>query len=201
METRFVLLVACLAVGGCYTGLQRAANDGDPARVKDLLHAGAPINGQAHIMVGETALHRAVTGKSPGHVECVRLLLERGADPEIKTRGGHTVLCWAMSYENAAAVRLLIARGVDLHVACVQRNLDHLQQENGEAEVAVLVREAQEAKKEVREEPGNQEPPPEPPPAAEPPPPPSPTAPGCGKDTDCKGDRICVKGECVAPKR
>ena len=23
---------------------------------------------------------------------------------------------------------------------------------------------------------------------------------GCGKDTDCKGDRICVKGECVAPK-
>ena len=23
---------------------------------------------------------------------------------------------------------------------------------------------------------------------------------GCGKDTDCKGNRICVKGECVAPK-
>lgn len=22
---------------------------------------------------------------------------------------------------------------------------------------------------------------------------------GCGKDTDCKGDRICVQGECVAP--
>jgi hypothetical protein len=22
---------------------------------------------------------------------------------------------------------------------------------------------------------------------------------GCGKDTDCKGDRICVKGECVDP--
>jgi hypothetical protein len=22
---------------------------------------------------------------------------------------------------------------------------------------------------------------------------------GCGKDTDCKGDRICVKGECVSP--
>jgi len=22
---------------------------------------------------------------------------------------------------------------------------------------------------------------------------------GCGKDTDCKGDRICVKGECISP--
>ena len=23
------------------------------------------------------------------------------------------------------------------------------------------------------------------------------TAPGCSKDTDCKGDRICVRGECA----
>ena len=48
--------------------------------------------------------------------------------------------------------------------------------------------------------------PPAPAPEAAPPPPapePSPAAPppaaGCGKDTDCKGDRICVKGECVEP--
>jgi len=27
----------------------------------------------------------------------------------------------------------------------------------------------------------------------------SPCLTGCGKDTDCKGDRICVKGECVDP--
>jgi hypothetical protein len=29
---------------------------------------------------------------------------------------------------------------------------------------------------------------------------PAPAA-GCGKDTDCKGDRICVRGECVSPAR
>ena len=23
---------------------------------------------------------------------------------------------------------------------------------------------------------------------------------GCSKDTDCKGDRVCVKGQCVAPQ-
>lgn len=31
------------------------------------------------------------------------------------------------------------------------------------------------------------------------PPPAAPCFTGCGKDTDCKGDRICVKGECVDP--
>ena len=28
---------------------------------------------------------------------------------------------------------------------------------------------------------------------------PSPAASGCSKDTDCKGDRVCVKGECADP--
>ena len=26
------------------------------------------------------------------------------------------------------------------------------------------------------------------------------TAAGCAKDTDCKGDRVCDRGACVAPK-
>jgi hypothetical protein len=30
--------------------------------------------------------------------------------------------------------------------------------------------------------------------------PPDATAAACGKDTDCKGDRICEAGQCVAPK-
>lgn len=30
-------------------------------------------------------------------------------------------------------------------------------------------------------------------------PPPDVAAPGCGKDTDCKGDRLCVNGACVDP--
>ena len=46
--------------------------------------------------------------------------------------------------------------------------------------------------------------PPPPPEAAPPPPeaapPPPPPANGCGKDTDCKGDRICVNGSCVFPR-
>jgi hypothetical protein len=39
--------------------------------------------------------------------------------------------------------------------------------------------------------------PPRRPPASPPAPPP---ATGCAKDVDCKGDRICVKGECTNPR-
>jgi hypothetical protein len=46
-------------------------------------------------------------------------------------------------------------------------------------------------------------PPPDPPPAPAPPQasamPATPCLTGCGKDTDCKGDRICVKGACQDP--
>ena len=40
--------------------------------------------------------------------------------------------------------------------------------------------------------------------AAAPPPPPAaagaPTPAGCGKDADCKGDRVCSQGQCVTPR-
>jgi hypothetical protein len=38
-----------------------------------------------------------------------------------------------------------------------------------------------------------------PPPAAAQPAPPPATG-GCAKDNDCKGDRVCDKGQCVAPR-
>jgi hypothetical protein len=41
---------------------------------------------------------------------------------------------------------------------------------------------------------------PPPPPAATPSEPAAPKGAGCSKDMDCKGDRICDKGECVSPR-
>jgi hypothetical protein len=37
------------------------------------------------------------------------------------------------------------------------------------------------------------------PPLAAPAPPPAGSAPGCSKDTDCKGDRVCAQGQCADP--
>jgi len=50
-----------------------------------LLDAGAPINAQSHHGIGDTALHGAADS---GNVEIIRTLLERGANPNIKTADG-----------------------------------------------------------------------------------------------------------------
>jgi ankyrin repeat protein len=188
------LLAACLA-GGCYTPLQRAASDGDVAKVKALLDAGAPVNTQPHARFSETPLHLAVDGATRGHREALRLLLARGADPEILSRSGNTVLCRAIWLKNVEAVRLLVARGVNTNAPCMQRALDYLKGETGEREITALLHAAQPPGKDVVRPPASA-----PAPAAAPAPASAPRPVGCGKDTDCKGDRVCVKGECLPPK-
>jgi uncharacterized protein len=195
------LLVACLAASGCYTPLQRAASDGDPRRVQAALDAGAAINEQAHAQLSETPLHLAMDGATRGHLETARLLLARGADPELQSRSGNTVLCRAILLKNPEGVRLLVAHGAKTHAPCMARALGYLKGEVGEREITALLAGARDGTKDEKRPPATAPTPPPPATAPAPPPPPPPPAPaGCGKDTDCKGDRVCVKGECVAPK-
>ena len=57
------------------TELHKAARDGDKDGLQDLLQQGLNINEKG--AQGRTALHRALGG---GHVDCVRFLIEKGAD-------------------------------------------------------------------------------------------------------------------------
>ncbi len=70
-----------------------------------LLDAGADIDAQDH--VSDTALHGAC---SSGHIELVRLLLERGANPNIRGMQMQTPIFHAQSAEMA---ELLLAAGAD----------------------------------------------------------------------------------------
>jgi ankyrin repeat protein len=49
-------------------------------------------------------LHEAAAG---GGVEMVKLLLERGTDPKVRSKPGVTALDLAKEYKNAAVVALL----------------------------------------------------------------------------------------------
>jgi hypothetical protein len=68
--------------------LFRAARHGDVRGIEQALAAGGRANAAAPID-GKTALFRAAVF---GHVDAVRLLLERGADPVTVGADGHTVL-------------------------------------------------------------------------------------------------------------
>jgi ankyrin repeat protein len=84
-----------------------AARKGDAAAVKAFLDKGTDVN--ARTQYGATALSYA---SDKGHVEVVKLLLERGADPDVKdTFYGATPMSWAAPKGHVEIVRLLIEKG------------------------------------------------------------------------------------------
>lgn len=84
-----------------------AARKGDVAAVKAFLDKGVDVNTKTRY--GATALSYAC---DKGHTEVVRLLLERGADPDVKdTFYGATPMGWAAPKGYTEIVKLLIEKG------------------------------------------------------------------------------------------
>ena len=91
-------------------GLLKAAESGKADAVKELLDAGADING---VVVGDgTALIIAAREGDKGMVE---FLLERGADPNLAAAGDGNALIMAAREGHDAIVELLLARGVQVN--------------------------------------------------------------------------------------
>jgi hypothetical protein len=97
--------------------LFRAARHGDVRGIEQALTAGGRANAAAPID-GKTALFRAAIF---GHADAVRLLLERGADPEMRGADGHSVLDVVIaaraSEQDAARQRALDAVAAVLRAA------------------------------------------------------------------------------------
>ena len=84
-----------------------AARKGDSAALKALLDKGVNVNVKTRY--GATALSYAC---DKGHVEVVRLLIERGADVNVKdTFYGEVPLGWALSHNFVEVVKLLLDKG------------------------------------------------------------------------------------------
>jgi ankyrin repeat protein len=87
--------------------LLNAANKGDNPKVSELLAQGANVNAQNDS--GSTPLIEAVYGN---HIETVKLLLEKGADPNLRKKDGATALGFAQRYPPIAD--LLKAKGAKI---------------------------------------------------------------------------------------
>ncbi|HVF57916.1 MAG TPA: ankyrin repeat domain-containing protein [Pyrinomonadaceae bacterium] len=88
--------------------LMRAIDEGDTARVKSLLTAGADVNATSN--GGKTALMRAT---SRGYLDIVQVLLGAGADINAKKENGTTALIMAVFFGYPNIVRALLEGGAD----------------------------------------------------------------------------------------
>lgn len=106
-----VLLVpAALSSQDAGDELRRAAAAGDLAKVKELLDKGADVN--AANPYGGTALAFAC---DKGRTEVVKLLLERGANPNTKdTFYNFTPITWAAQRGYGEIIRLLLDKGAEV---------------------------------------------------------------------------------------
>ena len=110
-----VLALGLVGLGGCRypspsTPLDQAAVEGDGTTVRALLHRGDDPN--AYDADGWTALHWAARA---GKLETTRLLLEGGAQPDVRDRyvNGWTPLMHAAHKHQAATVQALLQAGAD----------------------------------------------------------------------------------------
>jgi ankyrin repeat protein len=87
---------------------------------------------------GYMPVHIASDARSVNHTEIVRLLIEHGADINVKNRVGHTPLYYAVKYKNINLIRELIEHGANvterddfgstyLHIASSFANLETVQ--------------------------------------------------------------------------
>ena len=105
---------ACTAAEGGWTQLISAVHESREQRVRELVAAGAKLD--LVFGTGWSALHFA---SSYGHVRITKLLLNgkyegKGADINLQTVQGYTVLIRASAGGHEAVVRLLLERGADV---------------------------------------------------------------------------------------
>jgi uncharacterized protein len=95
--------------------LRDAAIDGDVAQVRAVLDGPQPPKGAQidYACNSNTALGEAARG---GHMDVVKLLLDRGANVNAKGRRGDTALILAAGENQVPAMELLLARGADASI-------------------------------------------------------------------------------------
>jgi ankyrin repeat protein len=106
-----VMGIAGTALAGDVEALYQAAGEGKSAEVVSLLESGVNVNDRTSS--GSYALNAAAV---ENEVDVIRVLLDRGADPNVQNSQGDTPLICATKYAGgkAATLELLVKGGTDL---------------------------------------------------------------------------------------
>ena len=105
--------LAGTAFAGNVDTLYKAAGDGDSTQVSTLLDGGVDVN--ARTGNGSFALNNAAV---ENEIDVIRILLARGANPNVQNGQGDTPLICATKYAGGkmATVKLLIEAGTDIAI-------------------------------------------------------------------------------------
>jgi ankyrin repeat protein len=112
--------------GTTLTSLLDACARGELSRVTEILDAHPELVSERGPLAGNTgqrtALHYAVGGS---HGDIVRLLLERGADPNLRDEGDNAIpLCFACEKNEFEIIRLLVEHGADVNATGDMHTMD-----------------------------------------------------------------------------
>lgn len=115
MNRLILAIAAALAFGGCKPALHKAVQEGDAARVQELLNEGADVNVRetSNDRLQYTPLHWAAF---LGNQSIVRLLISRGGDVEAKDPWYSTPLYLAAEQGHVGIVESLLSLGAEVNV-------------------------------------------------------------------------------------
>ncbi len=126
--------------GDGFTALHFAAFFGHPEAVSLLIERGAEVDAFGRGWMTGTALH---SGVSRLHSVVARILLEAGANPDVRQSGGWTPLHAAAMNGDLASVELLLAAGADAAATNDEgRSVADLAEESGDEATIERVRSA-----------------------------------------------------------
>jgi len=99
----------------------KALDQEEPVRLRELIASGANVNGPIGNPGGETPLIRSIT---TGKVDLVNLLIENGADVNLRWKGPTLWTPLMFAHDNSAVLARLLAAGADVNARAAARCID-----------------------------------------------------------------------------
>jgi hypothetical protein len=109
-------------VDATWSHLMRAAREGDPVAVRELLEAGCDPNARG----GSQGLTPLIVSAANGHREVVELLLSHGASLEVADNSGMTPLMNAVLFDQPAVAQVLLDHGANVNASTVSTSMTPL---------------------------------------------------------------------------
>jgi len=119
-----------LGLSGCASALRVAAHRGDVDRIRKLLDKGANVNassgsegalGLSVVLPRDVNLPPLAQAVYDRHIEAVKLLLSKGADPNAEgSYEYYRPICVAAENADAGTLKALLDAGANIHARCVE---------------------------------------------------------------------------------